>query len=134
MKRLRGLEKELAKFLDPKPRSPRRKPLTKPAIQAAAVEGCFEYLDALTQRRDAPAAQRLIEQLEEVPPHRLAEAILTSMENLLIERHPRGETIFRSLRSRAPDRLGRAYAMYRIFQDPSMVLEELFFDYLEYRR
>ncbi|MCX2725972.1 hypothetical protein OO015_00425 [Thermomicrobium sp. 4228-Ro] len=134
MARLRSLELELAKLLDLKPRRPRRKPPTRSAVEAAAVQGIFEYLYDLTHRREAAAAQRLIEELEAIPEPRLAEAALDSMERMLIEKHPRGETIFRTLRSKAPERLGRGYAMYRIFQDPAMVVEELFYDYLDYRR
>jgi hypothetical protein len=133
MKRLDGLEKELAKILDPRPPAPRRKPLSEEAIRSIAVQGCLEYLVDLTGSREGAQAQKLLAELEEIPVNRLGESILTSMENLLIEKHRRGGLIFHTLRSRAPERLGRGYAMYRMFQDPAMVVEELFDDYLDYQ-
>lgn len=132
MKRLYGLEKELAKALDRRPPAPRRQPLSEEAIRSIAAQGCLEYLAELTDYREGAKAEQLLAELDQIPVGRLGESILFSMENLLIEHHPRGNTIFRTLRSRAPARLGRGYAMYRMYQDPAMVVEELFEDFIEY--
>jgi hypothetical protein len=132
MKRFGGVQKEMAKVLDLRPPAPRRKPLSEEAIRSTAVQGCLEYLAELTDYREGAEAEQLLAELEEIPVGRLGESILLSMENLLIERHPRGGMVFHTLRSRAPSRLGRGYAMYRIFQDPEMVVEELFEDFIEY--
>jgi len=130
--RVTGLEKELAKALGLQPKAPRRKPLSEEAIRSIAVQGCLEYLAELTGYREGAKAREILAELEEIPVSRLGDSILFSMENLLIERHPRGNMIFRTLRSRAPERLGRGYAMYRMFQDPAMVVEDLFEDFIEY--
>jgi len=133
MKRLYSLEKELAKILDPRPPRPRRQPLSPEAIRSIAVQGCLEYLADMTESREGAEAQRLLAELEALPVNRLGDSILTSMENLLINKHRRGGLIFQTLRQRAPERLGRGYAMYRLLQDPDLVVEELFWDYLDYQ-
>ena len=132
MKRLYGVQKELVKVLDIRPPAPRRKPLSEEATRSIAVQGCLEYLVDLSESREGAQAKVLLAELAELPVNRLGESILFSMENLLIERHPRGNMIFHTLRSRAPERLGRGYAMYRLLQDPDMVVEELFEDFIEY--
>jgi hypothetical protein len=137
MKRLAALQRELAKFFavpEPREKGYRRKRLSKKDIAAMALAGFFEYLGDRLDMQDTPAAEKLYEEVRNMPEDRLAEDMLSSLEKLLVENHPRGQRIFTFLRNRAPERLGRAYAILRLFQDTSWVLEDLEEDYDYYRR
>jgi ribosomal protein L29 len=132
MKRLVELERLLGEYLSVP--EPPRKRLTKKDIAAMAAEGFLEYLVDRVDTNDAPDADKLLEEFRGMSDEKLAESILTSIEKLLVDHHPRGQRIFRFLRNRAPGRLGRAYAILRLFQDTRWVLEDLEEDYEYYRR
>ena len=132
MKRLVELERLLGKYLSVP--EPPRKRLSKKDIAAMVAEGFLEYLVDLVDTQETPDAGKLLEEFRGMSDEQLAEEALSTLEKLLVENHPRGQYIFRFLRNRAPERLGRAYAILRLFQDASWILEDLEEDYQYYRR
>jgi hypothetical protein len=137
MKRLVVLERELGKFLSvskPRQDGPRRKRLSKKDIEAFALEGFLEYLVDQLDINGTPEAEKLLEEIRGMPESQLAEEILSSVQKILLDHHPKGQRIFTFLRNRVPERLGRAYAILRLFQDMNWILEDLEEDYHYYRR
>jgi hypothetical protein len=131
--RLHVLERELGKWLSLPEPTPRRRRLTKEEVAGFAVDG---YLDYLYDRagEEKAKAERLLAEYNSTPEHVIAQSILSWTEQLLTGRATaRGQRMFRWLRARAPWELGRAYAIYRLFENEQWAFEELCEEY-DYRR
>jgi hypothetical protein len=135
-KRLTILERELARWLSPKPPTPRRRRLTKAEVQAQVVQGCLDYLDEVAARQsdEARIAQLVLEEVQAMPEQLLAEAALNWAEQLLKANLVNGEKVFRMLRARVPEQVGRAYSLYRVFGNEGWCLEDLVTEYDWLRR
>jgi hypothetical protein len=136
-KRLAGLERELAKWFSLEPPKPRRRRLTKAEVQAQVVQGCLDYLDEVAARQsdEARVAQRVLEEVTSIPEQLLAEAALFWAEQLLKANLQNGERVFRLLRARVPEQIGRAYGLFRVFPDhEGWALEDLVTEYDWLRR
>ena len=135
--RLAGLERELAKWLSPMPPKPRRRRLTKKEVYAMVVQGCLDYLEevAARQNEEARIAQRVLEEVHALPERQLAESALFWAEQLLKANLQNGEKVFRTLRARAPEQVGRAYGLFRVFPaHEAWALEDLITEYDWVRR
>jgi hypothetical protein len=125
------LERLLGSVLPVKTPKPRRRRLTKAEVKALVVQGCRDYLDEVAAGRadEARIAQHVLEEVCTVPEQLLAETALVWAEQLLASNIPRGERVFRFLRARAPEQVGRVYALYLVFRNEGWCLEDLLTEY-----
>jgi hypothetical protein len=131
--RLSVMERELAKWFSLPPRQPRRRRLTKREVAGFALDGYLEYLYGLTGE-ERERAEKLLAEFCSTSEEETARSILEWAERLLTSSFgARGQRMFRWLRARAPEQLGRVYAIYRVFGNQQWALEELAEEY-EYSR
>jgi len=125
------LERLLGSVLPVKPPKPRRRRLTKAEVAVMVVGGCLEYLEerAAVNCDEGQMAQRVLDELTSIPEQVLAQEALYWAECLLKANIPNGQKVFRYLRARAPEQVGRAYALYRVFRDEGWCLEDLLTEY-----
>jgi hypothetical protein len=134
--RLTVLERELGKWLSLPPKQPRRRRLTKKEVAELAVDGYLERLYSLSERQgeERKRAKELLAESSSTPSEQLAQHILEWTEQLLVSRAgASGQRMFRWLRARAPEELGKAYALYRVFSREDWSWEDLAEEY-EYSR
>jgi hypothetical protein len=129
--RLAEFERLLGSVLPVKLPKPRRRRLTKAEVEAMVADGCLEYLEerAVVNCKEGRIAQRVLDELTTIPEQALAREALYWAEQLLRSNLVNGERIFRFLRARAPEQIGRAYALYRVYRNEGWAIEDLVTEY-----
>jgi hypothetical protein len=129
VKRLNEMERLLGEWLLPGTRKERRKPLKRRDILLMAAEGAYDYLYDRTGY-EASAAEAVINEMAALPDEEVGRLILEFAKEVLAD----CPAVLRFIKNRAPYRLGRAYAIYRLHGHSTWAKEDLIEDYYYYRK